>query len=163
MPMRDYSGGEMMRMQREAEQRVIEMRNRARSATTHGFENAGNSGWSSATGRSRQLPSQPLRPSVQETPTANEVMPQKENTLTHEAASSKHEDAAEEMQEQTEGDAEKSGEAKLGGEESQTILGDVMGALGVGDDTLLIIGLLLILVNQRADTTLLLALAYLLI
>lgn len=44
-----------------------------------------------------------------------------------------------------------------------TIIEDVMGALGLDEDYLLIIGLLLILINQRADTTLILALAYLLI
>lgn len=44
-----------------------------------------------------------------------------------------------------------------------TIIGDIMNALSLDEDYLLIIGLMLILINQRADTTLILALAYLLI
>ena len=44
-----------------------------------------------------------------------------------------------------------------------TILDDLIGSLGTDQDTLLIIGLLLILINQKADTTLILALAYLLL
>jgi hypothetical protein len=48
-------------------------------------------------------------------------------------------------------------------EKTGTIVGDIMGALGLDEDYLLIIGLILILVNQKADTTLILALASLLI
>lgn len=44
-----------------------------------------------------------------------------------------------------------------------TVVGDIMDALGIDEDYLLIIGLILILINQRADTTLILALAYLLV
>ena len=44
-----------------------------------------------------------------------------------------------------------------------TMLDDLIGSLGTDQDTLLIIGLLLILINQKADTTLILALAYLLL
>ncbi|MCL2055670.1 MAG: hypothetical protein FWH02_00440 [Oscillospiraceae bacterium] len=43
-----------------------------------------------------------------------------------------------------------------------TLVEDVVGRLGLDSDTLLIIGLILILVNQKADNTLILALAYLL-
>jgi len=127
------------------------MRSRARSAAMQQDEPAPqtplNRNWSSATGRSRQLPSQPLRgfgpqnarpnresdsappPAPPQIPPNIPLPPPPAPTPT--------------------GDG--------------TILGDVMGALGLEEDTLLIIGLLLILVNQKADTTLLLALAYLLI
>lgn len=44
-----------------------------------------------------------------------------------------------------------------------TIVGDILDALNLDEDVLLILGLILILLNQRADTTLILALAYLLI
>ena len=44
-----------------------------------------------------------------------------------------------------------------------TMLDDLIGSLGTDQDTLLIIGLLLILINQKVDTTLILALAYLLL
>jgi hypothetical protein len=43
-----------------------------------------------------------------------------------------------------------------------TLIEDMVGRLGLESDTLLIIGLILILVNQKADQTLILALAYLL-
>jgi hypothetical protein len=44
-----------------------------------------------------------------------------------------------------------------------TVLEELMRALELDEDYLLILGLMLILVNQRADTTIILALAYLLI
>jgi len=47
--------------------------------------------------------------------------------------------------------------------ESTTLIQDILGAIGLDDDRLLIIGLLFILINAKADTTLILALIYLLI
>ena len=162
---RDYSNGDMLRMQREAEQRVIEMRNRSRDAMQEreatGSQRSGS--WSSPTGRSRQLPSQPLRPAppielTQPSASNGEVQnkPIEQSRETHEEGEPEtiHEAALQENVPQ---------EAKDSNKEGATILGDIMGALGLEEDTLLIIGLLLILINQRADTTLLLALAYLLI
>lgn len=43
-----------------------------------------------------------------------------------------------------------------------TVLQDILGAIGLSDDRLLILGLILILINDKADTTLILALCYLL-
>lgn len=62
------------------------------------------------------------------------------------------ENAAESTAENPDAEAEKS-----------TILEDIISSIGVNDDTILIIGLLMLLINQKADTTLILALAYLLI
>jgi hypothetical protein len=45
---------------------------------------------------------------------------------------------------------------------ASTLVEDMVGRLGLEADTLLIIGLLLILINQKADTTVILALVYLL-
>lgn len=44
-----------------------------------------------------------------------------------------------------------------------TLLQDILGAVGLDDDRVLILGLILILVNAKADTTLILALCYLLL
>ncbi|MCL2856356.1 MAG: hypothetical protein FWE19_01340 [Oscillospiraceae bacterium] len=44
-----------------------------------------------------------------------------------------------------------------------TLLQDVLGGVGLDDDRILILGLILILINDKADTTLILALLYLLL
>ena len=168
-PRADYSSSDMLRMQRDAEMRVHQMRNRARTvAMMDGGEPAPalNRNWSTATGRSRQLPSQPIRPHrgrhfprgtpVQETPPAQENNPPPDlppDSQAHQHTRAQNESARQNRRAQNPAAPQGDG----------TIIGDVMGALGMEEDTLLIIGLLLILINQKADTTLLLALAYLLI
>lgn len=152
MGTREYTDAEMLRMQRDAEERVREMQARARatveSDNTNGNVNPRNRNWNSNPGRRRQNsnnnngnntrhrqdpdftpPIPPVEPEVPPEPSAQEPV--------HEAP------------------------AEAG--KPTTIIEDVMGALGLDEDYLLIIGLLLILLNQRADTTLILALAYLLI
>ena len=44
-----------------------------------------------------------------------------------------------------------------------TLLQDILGGVGLDDDRILILGLILILINDKADTTLILALLYLLL
>ncbi|MGI6404132.1 MAG: hypothetical protein ACOX0K_08015 [Oscillospiraceae bacterium] len=44
-----------------------------------------------------------------------------------------------------------------------TLLQDILNAVGLDDDRVLILGLILILINSKADTTLILALCYLLL
>ena len=44
-----------------------------------------------------------------------------------------------------------------------TVLQDILGGVGLDDDRILILGLILILINDKADTTLILALVYLLL
>jgi hypothetical protein len=154
----------MLRMQRDAELRVREMRNRARSVAQEGGLPLppDNRNWSTATGQGRQLPSQPLRPAqnpprrrhpAPEPPQAPQGQPQAPpDERFREAALPK--------------EASLSQEASLPYEAPKpagTLLGDLLGATGIGEDTLLIIGLILILMNQKADTTLLLALGYLLL
>ena len=140
---------DMLMMQQNAQRRVREMRNRARSAAMAQDELAPppplNRNWSSATGRSRRFPSQPLRPS------APSAAPRPERETAHVPPPPPPPTP------------EQSAPPPNAKTSDGTVLGDVMGALGLEEDTLLIIGLLLILINQKADTTLLLALAYLLI
>ncbi len=47
--------------------------------------------------------------------------------------------------------------------DNTTLLQDILGAVGLDDDRVLILGLILILINSKADTTLILALCYLLL
>ena len=54
-------------------------------------------------------------------------------------------------------------QAEAVGGNPTTLVEDMVGRLGLESDTLLIIGLILILINQKADNTLILALAYLLL
>ena len=169
MPARvDYSGSDMLRMQRDAQMRVQQMRDRARAAAGGGeAEPELNRNWSSATGRRRQFPTQPLRPPSNTSPPVQSHAPAQEEPPPPESVAPPHEhihsetppvNYAQHTEENTSHRQPPQSENTDG-----TILGDVMGALGMEDDTLLIIGLLLILLNQKADTTLLLALAYLLI
>ena len=175
MPPRiDYSNGDMLRMQRDAEMRVQQMRNRARSvAMMESDDSALNRNWSSATGRSRQLPSQPLRsgpggrqfprgaphaadaPPAAPEPAAPPEVPQAQDSQSPQSPQSRRNAHSRQNRREQPPSPPPPNDG--------TIIGDVMGALGMEDDTLLIIGLLLILINQKADTTLLLALAYLLI
>ena len=131
---REYSEADMIRMQRDAEERVREMQSRARQAVddaevgNHSAQSR-NRNWNTGSGM-RRPPRRGQRP---------EPAPEREE------APKKPPPPPEEAQKRT------------------TIIEDVMGALSLDEDYLLIIGLLLILINQRADTTLILALAYLLI
>ena len=153
-PRNDY---DMLLMQQNAERRVREMRSRARTVAMQDElppSAPPNRNWSSATGRGRQLPSQPLRPAgQQQAPPSNRGFAPQE-----EPAQSTQDSNAPPQHEHSGNDRRRESRPSDG-----TIIGDVMSALGLEEDTLLIIGLLLILINQKADTTLLLALAYLLI
>lgn len=137
---RNYSDADMIRMQREAEERVREMHSRARDAAPPEQEVPAASsgrrqgrGWASNPNYNRSRSGQRHRPPEPE-PSRPPPPPEPEP-----------EPAAETAPPPT------------------TIIGDIMAALNMDEDYLLIIGLLLILINQRADTTLILALAYLLI
>lgn len=48
-------------------------------------------------------------------------------------------------------------------QKNTTVLQDILGAVGLDDDRILILGLILLLINDKADTTLILALGYLLL
>ena len=151
----------MLRMQRSAEMRVREMSERAREAAQRmppGFEEGHD-----APGQ----PEQNTMPGMQENEAAaesNSESTQKENKRVHVPESSEPSNpessgprvAREETRTENTGSA---GAPPV----RPTILDELVGALGMDNDTLLIIGLLLILINQRAETTLILALAYLLL
>lgn len=151
---REYSEADMLRMQRDAEERVRDMQNRARiaveEANNSNFGNNGsmasrNRNWNTGSGMRRTTqrrgqrpetsPSEPETEGMPEEPGSQEFPPEQESPPPH----------SEEAQKRT------------------TMVEDIMGALNMDEDYLLVIGLLLILINQRADTTLILALAYLLI
>lgn len=140
---KEYTEAELMRMQRDAEDRVREMHNRARQTIEQEpVPPPRNRNWNSNPNMrrpgGRRTQSGP-RPEPQPEPIAQEP-PIQEQEAEPQSASPP------EAQPQ-----------------KTTIVEDVMRALNLDEDYLLIIGLLLILVNQRADTTLILALAYLLI
>ncbi|MCL2057375.1 MAG: hypothetical protein FWH02_09205 [Oscillospiraceae bacterium] len=145
---REYSDADMARMQRDAEERVREMQNRARQAVddTNGGNNgtqSRNRNWNNGTGNRR--PQQRRGGQRQnETPQRQQQRPQ-------------------DTQPDIEQDTQPEPPVQASSSQRTTIVEDIMGALGLDEDYLLIIGLLLILINQRADTTLILALAYLLI
>lgn len=143
---RQYNEGEMRQMQREAEMRVREMQKRAEQTLARAQQDLPNTsespephGWHSDPGTP---PTQDAR--QQPNPTKPESSPQEPLHTPKQAPAAPP---------QGETPAKKSG----------TIVGDIMDALGLDEDYLLIIGLILILINQRADTTLILALVYLLI
>lgn len=142
---KQYNEADIMTMQREAEARVREMQNRARrtveEANNTNFQPR-NRNWSQNSGMYR----------------GRGGNRQQQNHQHHERE--KQEQPEQKAQEHTPPPVMP--ESKEGAKES-TIIGDIMGALGLDEDYLLIIGLMLILINQRADTTLILALAYLLI
>lgn len=138
-----YSEGDMLRMQKDAEARVKDMQSRARrtveEANNESFPSSSrNRNWSSnpnmnrQRGRSQQNSSgrqqQGRKPEPPPPPPVQEAAPPEPET-----------------------------------KKTGTIVSDIMNALNLDEDYLLIIGLMLILINQRADTTLILALAYLLI
>lgn len=130
---RQYNEAEMMQMQRDAEMRVREMHSRARKTVENNPQN----------NRTPRQGQNGNRPSMQNM--------QREMRHPHPPQP----DALPEVPAPCQEDcpAPKDG----------TIVGDILDALHLDEDVLLILGLILILLNQRADTTLILALAYLLI
>lgn len=145
MGKREYSEAEMMRMQRDAEDRVREMQARARATVESDGTNAPprNRNWNSNTGRRRQ----------------NGARPQADPRF----STWKGAEPSAQAEPEPETPHKQEREAPPESGNPTTIIEDIMKALNLDEDYLLIIGLLLILVNQRADTTLILALAYLLI
>lgn len=131
---REYSEAELLRMQRDAEERVREMQSRARQTVEHDTLNTPprNRNWSSGMS-GRRSNRRPQPEPERQPPPAPEPEPQPQPPETPEP------------------------------KKPTTIIEDVMGVLNLDEDYLLIVGMLLILINQRADTTLILALAYLLI
>lgn len=159
---RQYNEADMMQMQREAEARVREMQNRARRTAEEAntdFQQPRNRNWSSNPGMNRQRPRRPNQPNQNQ-------HQQNHNQGNRQAAQHPPEPPAPGNGPGHEHAQPHDPAAHLGApppKKEGTIIGDIMGALGLDEDYLLIIGLILILINQRADTTLILALAYLLI
>lgn len=158
---RDYSEADMIRMQRDAEERVRDMQSRAKITVEQ--DNLGvqgnmsrNRNWSTGYNQRRQNNSR--RPTFAQGP-------QSHGTPAPEAP---RQEAHRQEPPFPHAEPESAPENNIPKEESTekkttTVVEDIMGALKLDEDYLLIIGLILILLNQRADTTLILALAYLLI
>ncbi len=163
---RNYTDSEMMRMQQDAINRVREMQSRARYASENASRSQtdsessadtgfslppvapDNQGWS--TNPNFQRPSQrPGRSSShrREVPSPPPPPPPPEVELEPPAPMPPPppEPEPEVPQQPT------------------TIIEDILKAVGLDDDRVLILGLLFILINAKADTTLILALIYLLI
>jgi hypothetical protein len=159
MGSREYSDAEIQRMQRDAEDRVREMQERTKQASAR--ENGappqgGNRNWNHWSGArhvSFRTPGQ-----------------QQEQ---HRAQQQEHR-AAQQGQAQAQAHAQQHAHQQHAHPHQQhraaqrmvqrpTVLEELMRALELDEDYLLILGLMLILINQRADTTIILALAYLLI
>lgn len=144
---KEYTEAELMRMQRDAEERVREMNSRARQvvdqdpAAPPPAPPPRNRNWNSNPNMRRPNNRRPYSAPPPEPSAEQPVVP---------------------PEPEREPVAQNSPPAETPPKKT-TIVEDVMGALNLDEDYLLIIGLLLILVNQRADTTLILALAYLLI
>lgn len=144
----DYRDTDLLRMQQEAAQRVRDMQRRSQERTVETddsfFPSFARRSWRAdpatlpARGRSEAPPIPPLEPPVKPPPPAADT-------------------AAEERRA-----TPPAGNSPDGGPIS-TLLQDIVKAVGLDDDRLLLIGLLLILINEKADDTLILALCYLLL
>ena len=136
---RSYSENDMLRMQQDAEERVREMRNRSNQTTWQ--EEIPMPAFAKSSARSRSWNN-------------SSGTEQKENPQQHE------ENSTEQNSGHSHNNADRPIDEK---KESSTIIEDIVSSLGIDSDRMLIIGLILVLINQKADTTLILALAYLLI
>jgi hypothetical protein len=167
MGRREYSDAEIQRMQREAEDRVREMQERTRQAAAR--ENGaapqpqtGNRNWSHWNGarrvsyRSPNQQQEQHRAHQQEQHRAQQQEQQRaqphqqEQTHQHRPQQHQHQHPQHRTTQQSPGPR-------------PTVIEEILRALELDEDYLLILGLLMILINQRADTTIILALAYLLI
>lgn len=177
---RQYNEADMLQMQREAENRVREMQDRTRRTVAEasgapapasnpraGGQRSNNRNWNSSTGMPRRMrwpgpqgfwqePAQPGRQAGHSRPDSPAEPHQSPETGARDETTA---EASSPPGDRSGGALPQTPPPKKDG----TVIGDIMDALGLDEDYLLIIGLILILVNQRADTTLILALAYLLI
>lgn len=154
---RSYTSAELNRMQQEAMARMMEMRQ----------EPASGSGWST----NPNMPRQDRAPRQQ--PPAPPAAPPRQGP-----GGSNGQPQAQPQNRRRPGETSRSRSPGRGPanhrpsppppprEEKKgdtTLLQDILGAVGLDDDRVLILGLILILVNAKADTTLILALCYLLL
>lgn len=155
-PRQNYSENEMRRMQHDAVARVQEMQSRARMTVDQGGEVSyvppqGYNGrnfrnWS--TNPNIQHPKRrPQTRQQQQAPPPPPPQPEPEEHPETAAPPPPEPPVAETSPP----------------EGTTTLIQDILGAIGLDDDRLLVIGLLFILINAKADTTLILALIYLLI
>ena len=159
-----YSQNNMLQMQRSAEARVREMQSLARQAledANQAVHSGETGGWSTNSGRSRSMnnaPSQPgqARQAYDQAHPRQPVLAQAGGAVSADPPQAPPGRAPPPATPPLPPLPPSSAAAKT------TLVEDVIGRLGLDGDTLLIAGLILILINQKADTTLILALAYLL-
>lgn len=146
-----YTDSEMMRMQQDAVARVREMQSRAR-LTAEESEGAGIPTPPGYSGRNYRNWS--TNPNIQ-----RQRMQQVQEEI-RQAPSPQREAQREEAPPKA---APPPPPAEPESREPTTLIQDILKAVGLDDDRVLIIGLLFLLINAKADTTLILALIYLLI
>jgi hypothetical protein len=161
MGRREYSDAEIQRMQREAEDRVREMQERTKQAAAR--ENGappqtGNRNWNHWSGARRvsyRTPGQQQeqhRNAQEQHRAGQQARPQQQPHQQQHQPPPHHPHPHQQQR----------GAPRMP-QQRPTVLEELMRALELDEDYLLILGLMLILINQRADTTIILALAYLLI
>jgi hypothetical protein len=162
MGRREYSDAEIQRMQHEAEDRLREMQERTRQAAAR--ENgaapqpqAGNRNWSHWNGARRVSYRSPNQ--QQEQQRAH----QQEQHRTQQQQQRTQQQQQEQPQPRQHHQHPQHRPAQQSPGPRPTVIEEILRALELDEDYLLILGLLMILINQRADTTIILALAYLLI
>jgi hypothetical protein len=157
MGRREYSDAEIQRMQREAEDRLREMQERTRQAAAR--ENGaapppqtGNRNWSHWNGARRVSYRSPNQQQEQ-----HRAHQQEQQRAQQQQQEQPHQHQHHQRQHPQHRQAHQSPGPR------PTVIEEILRALELDEDYLLILGLLMILINQRADTTIILALAYLLI
>ena len=161
-----YTGNDLGRIQREAVARVRQMQDKAYQGPPHGAPAFRN--WSTDPNIRRRVyaPSQepeqsPIPPPYDPPPSAQEP-PEDPAPPPHsngQGGQSNHRQPPPRSNRQP-GPAPGADPEKP---KDTTLLQDILGGVGLDDDRILILGLILILINDKADTTLILALLYLLL
>jgi hypothetical protein len=167
MGRREYSDAEIQRMQQEAEDRVREMQERTKQAAARESgaprqPQAGNRNWNHWSGarrvsyRSPNQQQEQHRAHQQEQEHARARQQEQEHPHQQQHQHSQHQHQHPQQRPEHRGIPRAPGQRP-------TVLEELMRALELDEDYMLILGLIMILINPRADTTIILALAYLLI
>ena len=169
-----YTGSDLGRIQQEAVTRVRQMQDKAHQNSGYGGATFRN--WSTnpnfrRSGQPSHRPPPPPpdppahTPSPQkppEDPTPGNFRKQEQDNTERKQAYSAEEKTGQAGQQPRPGRPPNPGPAPEKPKDT-TLLQDILGGVGLDDDRILILGLILILINDKADTTLILALLYLLL
>lgn len=182
---RRYNDADMLRLQQEAEDRVLEMHQRAKrtmenanasiAASRGGTQQQGNRNWNPGPNTQRRN----RNPSSSSQGSANQNHPEQTSGRPEPAQNSSrqnpgHPDHTPSGQSQSHkpesnvhtnqdsGGPDRPSTPPGQKPKEKTLIQGILDGIGIDDDRLTIIGLILILLNQKADYTLILALGYLL-